>query len=254
MSKICDARGGRSARIVLVALFASCAAEVTVGVVGAGAAPPPLNVSPQGNLHDGQSISLTVGPNSYFTPHARVNILECADPGGAVANLPKDITTCDGNTVQGTTILVANDGSFSESAYSVYLLPNSALGEQPNGQPICDKTNPCVLYVGQDQNDFTAPKVFSAPFLITQGSATTTTTVAQTNSGGNAATSSTAVGPAASSGTTGTSGGLATSATSASAALANTGPPAALAWVGAMGMALVVTGALGRRRALRRSR
>ena len=72
---------------------------------------------------------------------------------------------CDGNTIQGISILVANDGSFSESTYQVYALPSPVLGEQPNAQPICNQTNYCVLYVGQNQNDFTAPKVFSAPFL-----------------------------------------------------------------------------------------
>ena len=35
-----------------------------------------------------------------------------------------------------------------------------------------------MLYVGQNQNDFTAPKTFSAPFLISQTSGTTTTTTA----------------------------------------------------------------------------
>ena len=43
------------------------------------------------------------------------------------------------------------------------------MGEQANFKPICNQTNYCVLYVGQNQNDFTAPKVFSAPFLIAPG-------------------------------------------------------------------------------------
>ena len=129
MKKRWSALSGRSLFIVFVVLFVSMAGEATVvQVVGASAAPPTLNVSPRGNLSDGQTISVSVGPNSYFTPHAGVKILECADPGGSVANLPKDITTCDGNTIQGSTILVANDGSFSESGYQVYLLPSPALG------------------------------------------------------------------------------------------------------------------------------
>jgi hypothetical protein len=222
---------------------------------GASAAPPSLNVSPQGNLRDGQTVSVGVGPNGYFTPHERVNILECADPGGSVANLPTDISTCDGNTIQGATILVADDGSFSDSAYPVYTLPNSALGEQANNQPICNETNACVLYVGQDQNDFTAPKVFSAPFLITPSSGTTTSTTAGTtgSSGSPAATSTTAA-PATSSATSATGGQGATSVASTSGSLADTGPSAELTWLVVSGMALLLSGTIGRRLALRRVR
>jgi hypothetical protein len=233
----------------------SLAAEVTEAqVAGASAGPPSLIISPQGNYSDGQTISVAVGPNGYFTPHARVNILECADPAGLVANLPKDITTCDGNTIQGSTIQVADDGSFSESAYPVYLLPSSALGEQSNYKPICNQTNSCVLYVGQDQNDFTAPKVFSAPFVISPSSGTTTAVKA--GSSGSSGTTSTTVAPPTSAAPTVTlaAGGPATSSASASAALANTGPPAQLAWVAASGMALLLTGVMGRRRVLRGGR
>lgn len=155
---------GRSVGVVVVAFVATSAVAVAPGA--ASGAPPALHVSPTGNYHDGESLTVSVGPNGYFTPHSRVNIIECTDPGGLPSNLPKDITTCDGNTIQGNTILVGADGSFSQSNYPVYSLPSSTLGEQYNALPICNESNYCVLYVGQDQNDFTAPKVFSAPFLI----------------------------------------------------------------------------------------
>ena len=108
-------------------------------------------------------MAVGVGPNGYFTPNTGVKILECADPGGSSANLPKDDTACDGNTVEGGTLLVGDDGSFSVDAYPVYLLPSSALGEPSDSIPICNQTHYCVLYVGQDQNDFSKPRVFSAP-------------------------------------------------------------------------------------------
>ena len=260
---------GRSAWLVFAAICVAVAAGITAAqVVGATPAPPALSVTPHGNLSDGQTVSVSVGPNSYFTAHARVNILECADPGGSVANLPKDITTCDGNTIQGATILVAANGSFSEPTYPVYALPSSTLGEQTNYKPICDQTNACVLYVGQDQNDFTAPKVFSAPFLISPSSGTTTTTVAPASaanagsggtagsSSGSAGNTSTTVAPTAPTAAT-TSAATAspsTAAASASGALANTGPPAQIAWVLASGMTLLLSGAFGRRLALRRAR
>jgi hypothetical protein len=112
-----------------------------------------------------------VGPNHYFTPYAHVNILECADPGGKKKNLPTSAFTCDGNTIQGDTVLIAKNGSFSEHGYEIYALPNTAaLGESPNGQPVCNTKKPCVLYVGQNQEKFSAPKEFSRPFTIRSSS------------------------------------------------------------------------------------
>jgi hypothetical protein len=226
-------------------------------------APPALNVSPGGNYTNTQSISVSVGANSYFTPHSRVNILECSDPGGQAGNLPKDDTTCDGNTIQGTSIIVGNDGSFSLSQYPVYLLPNSTLGEQSNFKPVCNQTNYCVLYVGQDQNDFTAPKVFSAPFLVTAGGATTSTTSGATTptaaSAAAAPTSAATHAGGSSAGTSG-SGGSGTSSSdpggggTSPGALAATGMPAGIELVAVCGAGLLLTGAVGRRMTLRARR
>ena len=82
MSRVASLLGGRSVGIAIVACVAPWVAAVAA-VQGAGAsAPPSLNVSPPGNYHDGETISVGVGPNGYFTPNARINIIECADPGG----------------------------------------------------------------------------------------------------------------------------------------------------------------------------
>jgi hypothetical protein len=259
MKTIWRVPSGRSVWIAFAALFVSIAAEAAVvQVVGASAAPPALSVTPHGNLSNGQTVAVAVGPNAYFTPHAGVNILECADPGGSVADLPKDITACDGNTIQGSTILVAADGSFSVPTYPVYALPSSALGEQSNYKPLCNQTNSCVLYVGQNQNDFTAPKVFSAPFTIAAGSGTATSTTATsptapatTNSTGSSGSTSTTVAATTSSAAGTPAVGLSTATASGSAGLANTGPPAEILWVVVSGMALLLTGAMGRRLALR---
>jgi hypothetical protein len=120
-----------------------------------------------GTYHDGQHISLSVGPNHYFKAYSHVNILECGDPGGKKSRLPTSASSCDGNTIQGNTVLVNKNGSFSMSGYTLYTLPNKAeLGETPDTRPVCNKKNPCVLYVGQNQLDFTAPKLFSRPFSL----------------------------------------------------------------------------------------
>ncbi len=241
----------RSLSLVLIALFVPTVVEAIVAQGASASAPPSVTLSPSGNYTDGQTISVSGGPNGYFTPHADVNILECADPGGSVANLPTDNFSCDGNTIQGTTILVANDGSFSESSYQLYLLPNAILGEQSNDQPICNETHYCVLYIGQNQNDFSAPKVFSAPFLISPSSGTTTSTAAgTTGSKSGSAPTNTTVAPATAAAISLT-GGQGTSTASASGSLADTGPAAELTWLVISGMALLLTGAIGRRVVLR---
>jgi hypothetical protein len=112
-------------------------------------------------------LRVAVGPNKYFAPYSRIEILECADPGGQVANLPTSDITCDGNTAPSRSILVNQDGSFSTDQYQLYSLPNAVLGEPRDSEPTCNATHMCVLYVGQDQNNFRAPKVFTAPFTVT---------------------------------------------------------------------------------------
>lgn len=220
---------------------------VVFAAPGAGAAAPVVTVAPSGPFTSGQTVSITVGPNGYFTPHSRVNVLECSDPGGSTANLPKDVTTCDGDTIQGDSILVTSDGSFSDKSYPIYSTPNAVLGEQPNGQPVCNQTNACVLYIGQDQNDFTAPKVFSSSFLVTPSASSGST--AQSASSAGATTATTAATPT----TVTASAGVALAAGNASAtgSLADTGPSAELLWLLGGGAVLFLTGVVGRRRVLR---
>jgi LPXTG-motif cell wall-anchored protein len=236
---------GGYVRFVAVVCCATLAAVVVTLAYshGAGATSPTLTISPSGTLHDGEVVKVAVGPNSVFTPYAKVNILECADPGGKAANLPTSDSTCDGNTVQGDTILVAKNGSFSESDYTVYLLPSSTLGEQANFQPVCNESNPCVFYIGQNENDFTAPKVFSEPFSIDPGSATTATTAPTTATAQPTDSSSSAPDASAVS--------LNSETTAAAGTLPNTGIPAQLPWILALGMVLLIGGTVGRRLTLR---
>jgi hypothetical protein len=254
-------------RMVILGLCTVGALAIAIAqTVGASAAAPNVTVSPGSNLHNGQSVSVAVGPNGFFTPNAHVNILECADPGGKVANLPKDASTCDGNTIQGPTVLVGTDGSFSTSGYSVYALPSTTLDEQPDGQPVCNATNPCVLFVGQDQNNFTAPKVFSAPFTVDPGTVTTTTlpngsstgssTPASTSAsspGGTTPPATATTGPTSAAVTTSSANGVDPAASlsapggSAPTALATTGVPTQLAWLVGLGSGLMFVGSLGRR-------
>ena len=111
--------------------------------------------------------SVTVGSERLLHPACPVNILECADPGGlGRRTFPRTSPPATGTRFRGLRSWSVPTGASPNPTITVYLLPSQALGEQSNYQPVCNQTNHCVLYVGQNQNDFTAPKVFSAPFLV----------------------------------------------------------------------------------------
>ena len=155
--------------------------------VAAVASTPSVSIVPGptgGKFANNQVVRASVGANSLFVPHSRVVIIECADPGGDAAHLPTSLATCDENTVQADTTVVQSDGSFVEPNYTLYSLPSAIFGENAKNEPVCSVSSECVLFVGEDQNDFTKPKVFSSPFLMVGGgpaptaTATTATTMA----------------------------------------------------------------------------
>ena len=231
MTGVRAALRSRATWILLAALCATLSAgPVAVQAAWAGAAPPQLQVSfsSHGELHDQQTVSVTVGPNDYFSPYAEINIVECADPGGLASNLPIDSTTCDGNTAQGPSILVNKDGSFSESDYPVFAVPDLTIGDSADSTPICNQTHYCVLYVGQNTNDFSLPKVFSVPFLVTAGAGAPAATQA---AGATSGSGTTAAAAPSSSTTTST-----VSAASTSASVSLDGAQGSLADTGAAGI------------------
>ena len=76
---------------------------------------------------------------------------------------------CDGNTIQGSTILPNADGSFTYTDYQLFALPDSiTLGEGSSSPVSCGETaaTECILYIGNNQNDFTQPHLWSQPFFI----------------------------------------------------------------------------------------
>jgi len=201
----------------------------------------------------GQVIDITVAPNSTlslsnlehqggFTGEPAMKAVECDDPGGTTANLPVVPTFhCDGSTILSTTYINA-DGSFRLDNYPVYALPDSVtLGEASDGKPACGtQSNQCVLYIGPDQEDFSKPHLFSAPFLVTTNSndkpsAAGTIPVTSPGSGG--------AGIAVSSGSS-----LATSAgSSGGGTLAFTGPLPATSLLILVGALMTLVGTVGRR-------
>jgi hypothetical protein len=158
----------RNRVIVVLILFTVAAVATACGGGGSGVSYEgvPLVISPSSTTyHSGQTIAISMAANKLFTKYLRLNILQCSDPGGTSANLPTSVNECDGNTIQGPTILVAKDGSFSINNYEIFELPSAQLGEK-NTPVKCDKTNECVLYIGENQEDFRQPKIFSPPFTV----------------------------------------------------------------------------------------
>jgi hypothetical protein len=242
-------RRGRLGAVPAVAgvlLVLGLGTAVDPGVAGAATPTVTITPAPTGGMYsDQESVSVSVGPNSLFNPYSKVVIIECADPLGTAANLPTSFSSCDGDTRQSDTVLVQPDGSFSESNYELFAVPNAVLEEQANWTPVCNKTHECVLYVGEDFNDFSKPKIFSKPFLFTSDPATI--------GGGGLANSVPGPSSASASGSPSTTGPSAAVSIGAST-LAFTGLPSSAPWLVAMGVGLVALGTAARRVARRRGR
>lgn len=132
-----------------------------------GAAVPAGSYPSGAPFYSGQTLQVSIPPNSHLQPLLRVNILECSDPGGTAANLPTSVSECDGDTIQGDTVLIQHDGSIDYKKYTVYSLPNVAVLEEPaDSLPVCNQHHECVLYIGQNQENFRAPHFFSEPFFV----------------------------------------------------------------------------------------
>jgi hypothetical protein len=133
---------------------------------GGGGSQLPTNPIP--TISDQTKVEVVVpATGSPFTAGQKLNIFECADADGQTDDLPTDGTACDGLTLNvGPSIIAGTGGTVDENNYEVYQLPSAALFESANGSPACSATSACVLYIGQNVTDFTAPFVFSQPFYV----------------------------------------------------------------------------------------
>jgi hypothetical protein len=168
-------------RRVAVALAATAAAGTFAAMAfssPAGATPPAsgstisnaaqcAETCTPGPFDSGQNVNVVVPANSAFAApnnNSGVNIVECAAPNGVI---PTQTSACDGNTLQNF-VGVNADGSFTFNNYTIYALPDSvSLGETASNPVTCGNTaaTECVLYIGNNQNDFTQPHLWSQPFL-----------------------------------------------------------------------------------------
>ena len=156
------------AAVVALGLVATAGATVNSGDIVPNAAQATGTFTASAPFDSGQNINVVIPANAAFASpdnSTAKKIVECAAPNGVV---PTNTAACDGLTVQGASVVAAADGHFTLTGYTVYALPNSvSLGESPGG-PVCGSTAPseCILYIGDDYNDFTKPHLWSSPFFI----------------------------------------------------------------------------------------
>jgi hypothetical protein len=192
-------------------------------------------------LSDGEVVDVAVAANSelkrssleaagYPSGAVPIKMLECADSGGEASNLPTEPTECDPTTVAATAIL-QSDGSLLLKGFTIYALPDLAVLGPSNGT-VCDASHECVVGIFSDQNDFTKPHIFSAPFEVASSPASDSDTA------GSAANTP---GTGANSNATSSSGSA-----GASVALANTGSPTLWPWLVGLGAAMFIGGTVMR--------
>ncbi len=154
----------RTARAALMTMVATVVASAAFIVPFAGSASAATTVNiPAGNPTDGQTITVS---GSGFPAHSALpgglQILECSDPDGTIANLPTDAATgCEGTSVSGGQINTDDSGNFT-AQYPIELLDSG------NSSINCGPTDFCVLWVGQDYNGafLSGPHGFSSAFEI----------------------------------------------------------------------------------------
>jgi hypothetical protein len=143
-------------------------------------------VTPGTPYSSGQTITVTVTPNSVLNNTNLVNnnvpgqtagnptgdyyIEECTDPGGTVGAIASTATGCEPATDDFTTSKTTN-GAFTDSGYIVYDLPDSGtLGSAEMVGTCGEAPNYCVLGIfatnPQSSNGFSYPHLFSAPFQM----------------------------------------------------------------------------------------
>jgi hypothetical protein len=165
----------------ILGLAGPAGADLTNGnvTISAQTSPTPAAGTPYSS---GQQINVVITANSTLSSAnlstfgfpggvASLSLLECADPGGTVANLPTKPSECEPATVLTTT---ANkpDGSLSltgSNGYTMYDLPDPGTLGVSNGTVCGQAPNFCVVGIFSNYNNFSDPDLFSAPFQIAVG-------------------------------------------------------------------------------------
>jgi photosystem II stability/assembly factor-like uncharacterized protein len=133
-------------------------------VAGLAAAPsradaegPSIVVSSTAGLVDGSLVGID---GTGFDPSTTIDVAQCA---GSTSAPPVDATACDETTLDDSVATdstgnYVNDPSTSGGThgYSVAVLPRPGTSSPAH----CDGTTKCVLYIGEELQDFSRPHVF----------------------------------------------------------------------------------------------
>jgi hypothetical protein len=148
----------------------------TTGPVSAGtpySSGQPITVSGIANtvLNNAALVAAQVPGQTTGNPTGSFFIEECTDPNGLAANLPTTAAGCEAAT-DDASVSITSDGSFSDTGYPVYSLPDVANLGSPTMVGTCGVApNQCVLGIfvanPQADNGFKYPHLFSAPFQVT---------------------------------------------------------------------------------------
>ncbi len=135
-------------------------------------------------LANNQVVTVSVGPNSTLSQSSLeaagfpsgvvgLKVIQCADPGGQLANLPQNLDSCSASTLINGGGAQQN-GSASIEGVTIYTVPDvAALG--PSNGTMCDAQHECVLGIFSNQENFSKPHLFSSPFFVTGGTGTPST-------------------------------------------------------------------------------
>ena len=170
-----------SSGLAFVGLSGVAGANGTTGPASGASVPVVIPTNPDptsGNpivsgtpFESGQTIEVNIPPNQALNTTEKIEIIECADPGGLVANLPTTVTNCDTSTKQGDTIIPNDDGSYDyfandpngDGGYQVAALPKAGT----TGTVTCGSAAvPCVLWIGNSYSSFLTNQLWSQPFQV----------------------------------------------------------------------------------------
>lgn len=129
----------------------------------------------------GQAITVSGGTNttlnpanlsSHQIPQGDFAIIECEDPGGTTANLPTQASNCESGT-EDQSVPQSSDGSFNDSGYQVYTLPNTSFSPTTFVGGCGLAPNYCVIGIFATDPysggfGTANPHLWSAPFQVQQ--------------------------------------------------------------------------------------
>jgi hypothetical protein len=122
--------------------------------------PAPLAaMTPSRGLVDGQRTTITA---TGFDPYTAIQVLACQ---GTMATPPKDATACEGVTLDSSGYTDAHgdyrntpgDPTGDTAGYRVSVLPSAQF---KTVSIRCGPADPCLLYIGEEFNDFSKPHTF----------------------------------------------------------------------------------------------